>query len=348
VIAQRTKGFTIFAAIAMTHPAAAHHSEAGFDLESLLTLEGTVTEFEWRNPHVYLSLDTVQENGEALTWVVQTSSTVSLMRRGWTPETLAVGDRVALTANPTRDGRLYAVLDELLTINDADAQTVLSNGSSGVTVDQPDNFATTIEGRWLTDRSRLGGFPGGLDELTSEQLVLTDEARAIQATFDESAEVNPELRCVGRPTPAMFVNPNYLLEIELDEAEDLVYIRGQYMDQERVVYMDGRTHPPPTQRFHEGHSTGTWEGDTLVVDTANFTDHPSPYQNGIPSGAQKHVVERLTLTDEGRRLIVEFILDDPQYIAEPFQYAREFLYSPEADMSPFDCDLESTRRFVPE
>ncbi|MGI9258498.1 MAG: hypothetical protein ACR2QQ_06670, partial [Gammaproteobacteria bacterium] len=135
---------------------------------------------------------------------------------------------------------------------------------------------------------------------------------------------------------------------EFDEERAVIYIRGQSMDQERVVYMDGRAHPPVSERFHEGHSTGSWDADTLVVDTANFTDHPSPYQNGIPSGAQKHVMERLTLTDDGLRLMVEFILDDPEYLAEPFQYAREFLYSPEADMTPFNCDLESTRRFVPD
>ena len=86
----------------------------------------------------------------------------------------------------------------------------------------------------------------------------------------------------------------------------------------------------------------------MVVDTANFADHPSPYQNGIPSGSQKHVVERHTLADDGTRLVVEFILDDPEYLAEPFRYAREFLFSPDADMSPFNCDMESTRRFVPE
>ncbi len=342
------KKMTLIAAIAFAMPVVAHHSEAGFDLESLLTLEGTVAEFQWRNPHVYLGVDTVQEDGEVMTWTLQTSSTISLMRRGWTPDTLAVGDHVTVTANPASDGRLYAMLDELLEINDADARTVLGRGSEETSDEQPIRRATTIEGRWLTDRTRLGGFPGGLDELTSQELVLTDEARARQAVFDETSAENPSLRCVGRPTPAMFVNPNYLLEIEFNDAEDIIYIRGQSMDQERVVYMDGRPHPPASSRFHEGHSTGLWEGDTLVVDTANFADHPSPYQNGIPSGSQKHVVERHTLADDGTRLVVEFILDDPEYLAEPFRYAREFLFSPDADMSPFNCDMESTRRFVPE
>ena len=46
-----------------------------------------------------------------------------------------------------------------------------------------------------------------------------------------------------------------------------------------------------------GHSIGTLEGNVLIVDTRNFEDHRSPYQTGVPSGAQKHVVERYEETD---------------------------------------------------
>ncbi len=334
------------AAIAFAMPAVAHHSEAAFDLQLLLSLEGTVTEFEWRNPHVYLSVDTVQDNGEALIWTVQTSSTFSLMRRGWTPDTLSVGDLVTIAVNPTRDGRPYAILEELVEVNGTAGRTVLGSTSAEEPNEQIVHRATTIEGRWLTDPTKLGDFPGGLDELTRERLILTDKARAIQADFDEASAENPAMRCSGRPTPAMLVTPSYPLEIEFNEAADIIYIRGQYMDQERVVYMDGRAHPPASERYFEGHSTGAWDGDTLVVDTANFEDHPSPYQNGIPSGAQKHVVERFTMTDDGTGLVAEFVLEDPEYLVEPFQYARALTYSPEIDMSPFNCDIESTRRFV--
>jgi len=331
-------------------PVAAHHSEAALDMESVLALEGTVTEFQWRNPHVYFGVETVSENGEPLTWTVQTSSTISLMRRGWTRDTLAVGDHVTVTANPARDGRPYAVLDELLEVNGTGGRTALDHGSTDAPTEQATVIqrATTIEGRWLTDTTRLGDFPGGLDELTSELLVLTDAARAAQAAYDEGSADNPELRCIGRPTPAMLVYPNYPLEIEFNEADDIIHIRGQYMDQERVVYMDGRAHPPELERFHEGHSTGTWDGDVLVVDTTNFAEHPSPYQNGIPSGVEKHIVERFAPADGGTRLVVGFVLEDPEYLAEPFRYRREFVYSPAADMSPFNCDPEATRRFVPD
>jgi hypothetical protein len=112
--------------------------------------------------------------------------------------------------------------------------------------------------------------------------------------------------------------------------------------------MDGRGHPAESERFTSGHSIGWWEEDTLVVDTTNFTDHRSPYQIGVPSGAQKHVVERYRLTEDGTRVMVEFMLEDPEYIAEPLTHTRGLIYSPQIEISRYDCNPETTRRFVPQ
>ena len=121
-----------------------------------------------------------------------------------------------------------------------------------------------------------------------------------------------------------------------------------YFDDERIVYMDGREHPETTERTHAGHSIGWWEDDVLVVDTRHLADHRSPYQTGVPSGAQKHVVERYRLTEDGTRIVVEFMLEDPEYLVEPMSHSRELIYSPHMEMSPFDCDSGAARRFVTE
>jgi hypothetical protein len=152
----------------------------------------------------------------------------------------------------------------------------------------------------------------------------------------------------ARATPGDIVYTDlYPLQIEFGE-DDTIMIRSQFFDEQRTVYMDGRSHPPATERFHEGHSIGSWQGDTLVVDTTNFADHRSPYQNGVPSGSRKHVVQRFRLTDGGTRLSVEFTLEDPEFIERPMTHARKLIYVPGADMSPFDCDLASTRRYIDE
>ena len=72
------------------------------------------------------------------------------------------------------------------------------------------------------------------------------------------------------------------------------------------------------------------------MDTTLFADHRSPYQTGVPSGAQKHVVERYRLIENGTRMIAEFMLEDPEFLAEPLTNAREKIYSPQMEFSEFD------------
>ena len=189
---------------------------------------------------------------------------------------------------------------------------------------------------------------GGFDGFFLANLVLTEEGERAQAVYDPLSLENPESTCVGRPTPGMLVSSNlYPIEIIFNDDETIT-IRTDYYDETRIVYMDGREHPNSNERFQTGYSIGFWNGDTLVVDTRNFTDHRSPYQVGVPSGGQKHVVERYQLIENGTRIAVDFMLEDPQYIAEPLVHSRELIYSPQLGSNLFDCDPEAASRFVPQ
>lgn len=323
----------------------AHHSDAALDMSSLVTVKGAVTEFSLQNPHAYFSVATLDDRGRATEWTVQMASRLTLARLGWTPESLTIGEEVTVTVNPARDGKPYGLM---VSVEKADGSSLPNVGArrsrnSAATTAR----ATSIEGKWMVDRRSLGDdYPGGLDQLMRRDLVLTEEGKTAEAAF--RIEDDPLLRCIGRPTPGDIVYTDlYPLQIEIN-GDDTITIRSQFFDEQRTVYVDGRPHPPSSERFHEGHSIGHWEGETLVVDTTNFADHRSPYQNGVPSGARKHVVERFRLTDGGTRLTVEFTLEDPQFIARPMTHRRKLIYTPQADMSPFDCDLESTRRYINE
>ena len=329
--------------LALASPVSGHHSDAALDMESLVTHEGTITEFSLRNPHTYFSVETTNENGEPVEWTVQMGSAANARRRGWTPDTLQLGDRVTFSAHPARDGRPYGLFEW---VRNADGAELPLAGGRAPRVAAT---TTTLEGIWTADRSRFIDYPGGLDQLTRRDLALTPTAAAAMAAYDETTAENPELSCVGRPTPGPIIYTDlYPMQIQFNEAEQTVILRVQYFDSERTVYMDGREHPDPSERFFDGHSIGHWEGDVLVVDTRNFEDHRSPYQNGLPSGAQKYVTERYELLEGGTHMAVEFTLEDPEYIVGSMTHRRELIYSPNLDMSPFDCDLESTRRFVPE
>jgi hypothetical protein len=84
----------------------------------------------------------------------------------------------------------------------------------------------------------------------------------------------------------------------------------------------------------------------LVIDTANFGDHRSPYQIGVPSGGLKHVVERYRLSEDGTHIDAEFTLEDPEYLTEPMVHSRQLIYSPHLEMLHGDCDQESSSRFL--
>ena len=340
-MASRCLTFLLLACLAVM-PAWGHHSDAGLDMDSIVAFEGTVTEFAFRNPHVYISVETIGLGGESVGWSLQMSGTNGLARRGWTRDTLKEGDQVAVRVHSARDGRPYGVVESI----DKEGGLGLAAVATAPEA-QAGARTTTILGKWRADRSQLISYPGGFDGFFHAQLKLTERGLAAQAQYDPLSSDNPESTCIGRPTPSAFVSSGgYLLEFELNETEEILHIRSEYFDEERSIYLDGRGHPGGNERFATGHSIGRWEGDTLVIDTANFTDHRSPYQIGVPSGPQKHVIERYQLIENGTRMAAEFMLEDPEYIAEPFTHSRELMFSPHEQMYRHNCDAEAAGRFV--
>ena len=86
-------------------PVSAHHSvAAGFDLDTEISVTGTIVEMEFINPHARLFLEVQDDNGTVETWTAWFTSANNLMRRGWRPTDLPVGETVTVTGFPARDG----------------------------------------------------------------------------------------------------------------------------------------------------------------------------------------------------------------------------------------------------
>lgn len=85
-------------------PAAAHHSFAMFDAEKTVTLEGSVKEFQWTNPHAWIMLNVANQQGQANVWAIELNGPSGLTRDGWKPKTLTPGMNVSVTIHPLRDG----------------------------------------------------------------------------------------------------------------------------------------------------------------------------------------------------------------------------------------------------
>jgi hypothetical protein len=101
-VIQRGKGACLLWLIAF--PVCAHHTFAMFDGSKSQTLQGTVKELQWTNPHCFLQV-LVAQDGKVQEWSIQMNAPVDLYRSGWRPRALQAGDKVAVTIHPSRDGR---------------------------------------------------------------------------------------------------------------------------------------------------------------------------------------------------------------------------------------------------
>lgn len=96
----------VVTACLMSMVASAHHSFAAEFLgDQTLTIEGTVSEVWFKNPHVRYYIESQTDDGETVTWDVRTSSPTILVRRGWNRDTIAEGDKVTVEGYLGRDGR---------------------------------------------------------------------------------------------------------------------------------------------------------------------------------------------------------------------------------------------------
>jgi hypothetical protein len=82
----------------------AHHGVTNYDMKKTIELSGTVTDFEWANPHCLAHMDVMDDGGQTRHWTLELSSTFTMAHRGWDKATLKRGDRVMLEAHPAKNG----------------------------------------------------------------------------------------------------------------------------------------------------------------------------------------------------------------------------------------------------
>jgi len=333
-------------------PAVAHHSPAAFDMTRQVTIAGTVASFEWANPHAYLS---VRDDTDGRTWLIELVSPANLRQYGWTAATLAKGDRVTVTASPSRTAdRTTGFLQSLekagsvLYVNPARAGAPPPNAAppggppqnagggpqpGGTPASRPQSLA----GTWAT----LVG-PAFAQLLpNSSKLPTTPRGAAAISNFTDAA-ANPSRDCVPYGVPLYMVLPIYR---RIEIAGDAIVIRGEEDAVDRTVHMNRATHAGAAESVL-GDSIGHFEGDALVVDTALFAEHGMGNAAGLPSSTRKHLVERFELTPDRAALTYTFTLEDPEYLTAPVQGTARWAYRPDVTYAPIACNLENARRFL--
>lgn len=95
--------FLVAGALSLGAPLMAHHSSAMFDNTKTTELTGTVKEFQWTNPHIWIQVN-VDKGGTKEEWSFEGGSPNSLSRQGWKKATFEPGAQVTIRFNPMRDG----------------------------------------------------------------------------------------------------------------------------------------------------------------------------------------------------------------------------------------------------
>ena len=330
----RRIAMVLFATAALVAPAAAHHSPAAFDTSSQVTFQGRIARVDWTSPHTYVYVENTT-TGKAVVWMLETDSVPILTRSGWTKEALAVGTKVTVRANPDKDPRrMHALLVSMALPTGVVLTPRAGGGSNGAK-------ATSIAGVW-------NGLRGFTERRVTGFKPTAKGAAAIQAY---TVAANPTARCVAYATPFLTGMP-HLNQVEV--GKDTVVIRNEFFSVDRTVYIDGRGHPKDGPRTNQGHSIGHWDNGALVVDTTLFADHPLGNYTGnagaerreLPSGPRKHTVERFQLSDDKTRLLISAVVEDPDYLAEPFTVNMEWDYTPQLPMLRFGCTPEEAQRYL--
>jgi hypothetical protein len=126
LILQSLRVLAVVAAGALLTASAAfgHHSFTMFDMTQRITLTGTVTSFEWTNPHAYIEIDVPDDKGVVKHWSIELGSPSILQQSGWKFKTLKPGDKPTLVINPLKNGNAGGFLSQA-TLQDG---RVLGNG----------------------------------------------------------------------------------------------------------------------------------------------------------------------------------------------------------------------------
>jgi hypothetical protein len=82
-----------------------------------VTIEGTVTEYIWANPHVYVKVDAKDASGKTVNWVLEGQTVVNQANAGWTKDMFKPGDHVLIDARPAKGGRPVGIIGDRIVIN---------------------------------------------------------------------------------------------------------------------------------------------------------------------------------------------------------------------------------------
>jgi hypothetical protein len=329
-------------------PAAyAHHSFAPhFDIDKPVDIAGKVIDYEARNPHSYLHIAAVDENGKTQEYVCESHGVTQLTRNGITPEMLKPGTQLRVDGSLSRHSPTMCFFNNVYF---PDGRALSVNGTRGELTARPPATGqpprTDIFGTWLLAPAAPDPRRSGTSRPQPMMNFLTAAGQAAVAAYDPFRD-DPTFRCDPVAIRRVWGAPGTPLSVTRER--DSVVLRHEWMDVVRTVDLSTREHPAAGPRTSLGHSIGYFEGDTLVIETANYSagvlnqyvEEAGKPTRGLLHSAALTSIERLSFDAERQRLVVEVALKDPEFFTRDFDVSRSEYAPSDLSLEPFNCSPE--------
>ena len=311
----------------------AHHDAVVHYDKDTQIVHRNVTVLEWRftNPHATLVFEAPNASGELVEWTTQSVNANQLARYGYTADSFRPGDVVTVHGSPSRIGRPDMVTARIIR---GDGSIVsFEERAAGSPPPEP------VVGRYDDERDFSGVWqrirgsipPEELARLVPveaffwnrperEQIPLTAAGKAFLENWTPDLDMcRPTSGWMGQSTP-------FLHELGKRRGGRL-HVRTEYFDQERTIWLDGRAHPPPelAPLSYQGHSSGRWEGNELVVETVHMLPNQMT-RDGVYHSEQAVMKERLYR--EGDVLTWLRVIEDAKHFTQPIASVLRFKRAP--------------------
>ena len=340
----------------------AHHSRTAFDLDTEISVKGTVMAMRWRNPHVRYVLEVVNEKGVNETWAFDGSAIVDLVKNGWMEDTIKVGDEVTFKVFPNRKNAqrrpekksglynrvILADGTSLPPVGGAETPAPVTAGESGDTSKEKTNVFGEYGVTTSKDFSGTWEYYLTLDEILVLGMGLThpwplsQKGQENYAAYDSKDD--PAFTCQEYGAPQIIFDV-YARNWTRHEDRIVVKTEGKETEQ-RVIWLDGRNKPADYRPNPVGFSSGRFdEFGSLIVETTGFPATRWGIDYGLDSSTQKKLTERYTLTNGrklgGTRMFVEALVEDPVYLARPFSIHGVYNLTDKREFPTANCDPET-------
>ncbi len=345
----RTVRFFVLVSLAFLGSVAyAHHSfQATFKPDAKIDVEGVVTKFSFRNPHIIINLDVTNADGSVTNWMSEGAAATLMRRAGWARDAVKPGDVIRVHGDSTHDGSPMVSIDSVDVLDPNTRAVVRTLNRQGGGAEEPptvkaaampltfDGGKPNVTGAW-TNHGMRSGRPG------PPNMTLNELGASVQKSYNNAND--PQIFC---DAPGLVRQLNTPHPIRITQSEDRVIIEYEEYAGRREIKFSSDL-PEAGLKTHFGDSVARYEGDALVIETVNLLGNPTN-PNGDQLSDQTTTLERYTRADSdefGPTISIHVTVSDPEYLVEDGSISRDKMSAGVYEFIENDCQQPLRERLA--